>query len=158
MVRSRHPGIPTGIPPAHGRHGKHGKDRVHGEPDPAPDAGDSGDDTANEPNYGAGDSGSDFAPDLETGGLDPFANVVQPGDGAAYDGFAEPAFALDDYTDDLEQSYQPVGPDPYDPAIRIPTLRNYQADFGFEPGMYSGFGPAAVIGCEVGLAGAGLKK
>lgn len=111
-------------------------------------AGDSGADGTYEPNYGAGSTGtspdismmSNFGPPAIDAGLN---TGVQEGDvGVQYD---PTALAL-------------LG-DPYDPPYdRAPTARNYQPGFGFDDAYYSGFGPAAIIGCEVGCAGAGLKK
>jgi hypothetical protein len=109
-----------------------------------------------EPNYGAGDVGTSFDPNLvSTGGVDPFANASQPGDpGVAMDD----AWQLDETSDDLEQAYQPLGPDPWGFAEQAPTLRNPEVDFGGE--FYSSFGPAAIIGGEGGgpKGSAALKK
>jgi hypothetical protein len=126
----------------------------HGDPesDLELDAGDPDDDSSSEPNYGSGDTGEEFNPDIVMGGMDPFANVVQPGDPRDYDGHIEVAHALDEFTDDLPQAYQPAGRDYYDPPERVPTLRNPVIDFGFEHEFYSGFGPAAIVGCEIGCA------
>lgn len=57
----------------------------------------------------------------------------------------------------------PTGYDIYDPPEQVPNKRNYLAtfgdDFGLNDDFWSGWGPAPVIGCEIGCGdGAGLKK
>lgn len=164
---------------AHRRHPKiggesahHKKKRrralFHGEPELF-DAGDMGDGTAYEPNYGAadmasmtgtldpsfinsygaGDTGQEFEPTLEDGGIDPFANAV----------FDEPGLEPRDQRNARSQleraDLAPGGFDIFDPPERIPTLRNAVVDFGLDDSFYSGVGPAAIIGCD---SCGGLKK
>jgi hypothetical protein len=49
----------------------------------------------------------------------------------------------------------PTGSDVYEPPERVANSRNYAADFGLQDDWYSGFGPAAIIGCDEDLVVAG---
>lgn len=98
--------------------------------------------------YGAGDQGEAINNSLadSSGGGDPFAlarfgaeAVVLP---TGVDLTAE--------NDGENMSFEPVGPDPYDPPEQRPTQRNPIMRFGFEDEWYSGFGSAALFGGEVG--------
>jgi hypothetical protein len=51
--------------------------------------------------------------------------------------------------EDFEEAHNPPGA--WDPSEQAPTLRNPVLEFGGE--LYSGFGPAAVIGCDSGPYG-----
>jgi hypothetical protein len=155
-------------------HLRYGTHQPHGE-----DAGDSaspGATDSNSPNYGSGSFTVDTDPmvsdidmaigmvhgigtpgsfdaTLAGGGIGTHAMSVLPGQhGLPYDGYADPTYAVDQYTDDPAGAYQPYADDPYSPPLREPNRRNYKADFGdevgFEHEFFSGFGISAVIGCE----------
>lgn len=107
--------------------------------------------------YGAGDAGTGYHPDLMSAGMDPFANADF---GDEMDEIVEAVKPFFDPADDVEQAYLPEGA--WEPETRVPVLRNPIVHFGDEVGfggeLYSGFGPAPIIGCESGFTGAGLKK
>lgn len=68
---------------------------------------------------------------------------------------------LDDTMNDIPATFQTAYDDPYSPPLREPTKRMYLANFGddvdvgFEHSWYSGFGPAAIIGCDEDFVVAG---
>lgn len=104
--------------------------------------------------YGRGDAGrsvdNNLRPGPGGGGLDPFRLATfgdDPADAIPYDGSMDPSWSLDDYTDDLAQAYQPVGPDDFDFPEQVATLRHPIVDFGGE--FYPFAGPAAVLGGEM---------
>jgi hypothetical protein len=162
-----------------GHHGKAGRDRIHGdldirhgagglvtithrpstgaprgEPYIASDAADLGDTSEQEPNYGAGDTGCSYHPRLDEGGVDPFANAAFGCDGA-------PQGDMQLLWDSIDKSVidqDPMVADLFDVRSRIPTLRNPVVHFGLDDQFYSGFGPAAIIGCEIGCAAPGAAK
>jgi len=120
---------PTSMPPGSRSLAAHAF-RVHGEDSGQED--NPGATDEHEPNYGAGDQGGSFNPALDDGGMDPFANVEQPGD-------PQHDIRLAEFTD-------PDVDDTWDPPDQVETLRNPVVGFGGE--LYSGFGPAAIIGAE----------
>jgi hypothetical protein len=152
-------------------HQPHGEDDLNPDFEATPEVGDIGEIDLQafghlQSTYGAGDTGRGFRPMLMSGAEDPFANVMQPGDpedylvkplpyrrADGYDGGADPAGMVDEYTDDLQEAYQPVGPDRWNFIEQIPTLRNPRTDFGGE--YYPFQGPAAIIGCDMGCAAPG---
>lgn len=44
----------------------------------------------------------------------------------------------------------PTGYDVYDVPEQVPNKRNYLATFGLDDDFYSGWGPAAIVGCDIG--------
>jgi hypothetical protein len=129
--------------PGHAPRGK--KHGIHGDdPDMDPTAEDLGDDSSMEPNYGAGHTGHyDNSLSESSGGVDPFA-VASFGFGEDWENMPDD-WQLDDYTDDLPQAYQPLGPDPYNFPEQVPTLRHPVVHFGADFYHFS-TGPAAVFG------------
>lgn len=165
-VNKRLPGTSGGGQKAHHGHAygtrKPRGPHMHGDdseamPDTAADAGDVGDNSSFEPNYGAGDTGSSLETSLDaTGGMDPFANVMQPGD---------PGVDMGPVLDPGDIALLNQVSDPYDVTTRVATLRNPKLDFGVDGRFYETVtGPAAIIGGEgYGFAGErhhrhGLKK
>jgi hypothetical protein len=110
--------------------------------------------------YGRNSTGTPFNPQL--GSMDPFANADFGDD---EDPFAmETAGELSD-GDNEAIAEQAMEPDEWGPPEQVPVLRNPEISFGDEYGtefggteFYSGVGPAAIIGCDMGVAGTGLKK
>ncbi len=81
--------------------------------------------------YGQGATGQgvDNALGPDNGGLDPFA-LASFGDDEEMT--MDPTWQLDDYTDDLAQAFQPVGPDDFNFPEQVATLRHPLIDFGIE--------------------------
>jgi hypothetical protein len=141
VPRGKKRGPATSATHTRGRAKKHA---IHGEeelPDIAPDAGDTGDDGSNEPNYGAG---PDADPFLAMG--EDIASDIPGGNAGLLHGGGRDEYQLDDYTDDVPQAYRPLGPDPYDSPQQIPNRRNYKAGFGAD--LYHFHSAAPVIGLE----------
>jgi hypothetical protein len=119
--------------------------------------------------YGQGDTGTGVNNVLGSGGgggVDPFQVAAFGGDEAAPSPTAE--FETDLVSTNLEDlasnegenmSYQPADLDPFASPDQVPTLRNPVIAFGDDMAgdLYSGFGPAAVIGDEDGCFLGGMK-
>ena len=105
-----------------------------------------GDTNPNEPSYGAGDTGSTTELGFwdQNGGEDPFALLeYEPVGRAPYDHIE---------TGMVDEMLKVTDEEDFDLPSRVPNQRNYQATFGLDDRMYSGFGPAAIIGVEDDLA------
>lgn len=137
----------NGAPPAQAASGDDSGDQDTG-------GGDS-DIGAEEPTYGAGDQGAHYEMPL---GLDPFSNTVAFGDDAdQVQADLEEGIITGGTSGDIDEMLANglFAEDPIDPPVQVPTLRNPKIVFGVDFGgdYYSGFGPAAVIGCDTSMIG-----
>lgn len=139
----------------HGSHPQHSRHHHHPHNQDQDSGGGESDIGFEEPTYGEGDQGGDV--DLEgmsVGMLDPYgAAHVGFGDEDDFDPIADQATP----EEILGPNFQPavLEPGAWAPEETAPTLRNLKFEFAGE--YYSGFGPAAIIGCEREGTGA-LKK